>query len=152
MEASFQKKLNDVYDQLGASRKMVLATSLQDHVTARTMSVIICNGRFYFQTDRTFRKYRQLAGNANVALCYDNVQVEGVCREVGAPMDDSAFCEAFKAAFPGSFHAYTALSNERFFEVVPVVIQRWLYEDGKPFVEQFDLPTEAYCKEEYVGE
>lgn len=57
---------------------MVLSTSLNDVVTSRMMSVVLINKKIYFQTDRTFRKYRQLKENPRVSLCVDNMQIDRV--------------------------------------------------------------------------
>ena len=78
-----EKNTSMVFQQLGESKKMVLSTSVDNHVTSRMMSVIIIDGNFYFQTDRKSRKLEQIAENPKAALCVDNVQVEGECREVG---------------------------------------------------------------------
>lgn len=131
---------------------MVLATSLNNIVSARMMSIIIRKGRLYFQTDKTFRKYHQISKNRNVALCVDNLQIEGICAEIGIPADDPDFCRKYQNAFPGSFTAYAGLKNERLFEVIPQFIQRWIYVGGTPYVEQFDIQSGAYQKEEYIGE
>ena len=48
------------YKELGESKKMVLSTSLNDVVTSRMMSIVVLNKKIYFQTDRTFRKYKQI--------------------------------------------------------------------------------------------
>ena len=151
MHPDFEKKLTVFFNQLGQSAKMVLATSLNNIVGARTVSVIIHDGRLYFQTDKTLRKYDQLIGNKNVALCVDNIQIEGTCSEMGHPADNPDFCERYKTAFSSSFAAYTNLKNERLFEVTPVFIQQWIYIDGAPYVEQFDLPQKTYKKEAYEG-
>jgi uncharacterized pyridoxamine 5'-phosphate oxidase family protein len=152
MDQEFDKKLKILFDRLGSSTKMVLATSLDDRVSARTMSFLIEKGRFYFQTDKTFRKYDQISRNGNVALCVDNVQVEGICMEIGSPADHADFCQKFEKAFPSSFKSYSKLKNERLFEVIPEFIQRWIYEDGMPNIERFDLQTGTYQKEAYNGE
>lgn len=151
MKQDFEKKLHDLFERLGQSSKMVLATSLDGAVSARTMSVLIKNGRFYFQTDKTFRKYRQISGNKNVALCVDNIQIEGTCKEIGNPTDDMDFCREYQKAFPASFASYSQLENERLFEVMPNFIQQWIYEDGMPFVERFDIQKSVYRKEAYKG-
>ena len=83
----------DIYkaflQEFGKGKKMVLSTSLQDHVTSRMMSVVQREGIFYFQTDSEMRKYKQLSGNPRVALCIENIQIEGLCREIGRPPEDS---------------------------------------------------------------
>jgi len=136
---------------LGESQKMVLSTSLGNKVTSRTMSIVIMNGKFYFQTDIMFRKYEQLLGNQYVALCLGNTQIEGVCMECGRPEDNPAFCEVYKKQFPSAYNRYTGLENERVFEVTPSHIQKWIYEDDQPFVERLDFVNMTYNKEQYTG-
>lgn len=48
---------------LEGGHKMVLATAGTDGPSARMMSVIVREGCLYFQTDRTMRKYKQLAAS-----------------------------------------------------------------------------------------
>ena len=148
---TFLYKYKAFLEDFGNGKTMVLSTSENNIVSSRMMSVIAIDGRFYFQTDRTFRKYRQLSNNHNVALCIDNIQIEGICKELGHPLDDSLFCEQFKKCFKGSYDAYTSLENERLFCVTPVHIQRWIYKDGIPYMETFDMNTEEYNISKYIG-
>ena len=71
--------------EFGQGRKMVLSTSENDRVSSRMMSIVLINGIFCFQTDTELRKYHQLTVNPNVALCIDNIQIEGICSEKGRP-------------------------------------------------------------------
>lgn len=145
----FKEKLEKLFMDIGSSRKMVLSTSYQDKVTSRMMSIIVLDGCFYFQTDRTFRKYEQMKKNSNVALCIDNFQIEGVCRELGHPSENPDFCEEYEKSFKNSYDRYTSHAQERLFVVKPCYIQKWIYEDGEPFVEIFDLGEGSYSKTLY---
>lgn len=136
---------------IGESKKMVLSTSLDDIVTSRTMSIVILNEKFYFQTDRTFRKYGQLMGNPNVALCADNIQIEGYCSELGIPSENAEFSNAYKKYFPNSYNRYSSLENERLFAVTPTFIERWLYIDNHPYMETFDIINQKYDLVQYLG-
>ena len=147
----FEEKYDAFLREFAKGKTMVLSTSENDKVSSRMMSVVCIGGEFYFQTDRTFRKYRQLAANPHVALCIDNIQIEGICRELGHPMDDPEFCAAFKECFAGSFRAYSSLENERLFAVKPSYIERWIYSKGVPFLEIFDMERQTYELEEYRG-
>ncbi len=135
----------------GKGRKMVLSTSEDGIVSSRMMSVVQLDGVFYFQTDITFRKYRQLSANPNVALCIDNIQIEGVCKESGHPLKNDAFCSLFRECFKGSYDAYTSLENERLFAVTPTYIERWIYKDSVPYIETFDIKEQAYSIIKYNG-
>lgn len=145
----FTTAYSDLFKEIGEKRKMVLSTSVHDTVSSRMMSVIILDRKFYFQTDITFRKYDQIMTNPNVALCLDNLQIEGCCREIGRPIDHSAFMTAFQKYFIGSYNSYSHLDNERLFEVKPAYIERWLYVDGVPYTEVFDIPNSSYSLKKY---
>lgn len=133
----FNERLGALFERLGRRVKAVLATSACDEVSARMMSFVLLDGAFFFQTDRTFKKARQIAANPHVAICVDNVQIEGVCREVGRPLEHEVFASAFRELYPSSFDAYSARDDERVFEVRPTFIQVWSYVDGKPRIERF---------------
>lgn len=147
----FSEAYEKFWTEIGANKKMVLSSCQGDAVSSRTMSVIILNEKFYFQTDRTSRKYRQLKGNCNVALCVDNIQVEGICVELGHPHVSKEFCAAYRKYFPGSYGRYSSLENERLFHVLPAFVERWIYVAGVPYMETFDIINKQYALERYIG-
>ena len=147
----FEEKYKKFWDEFGGARKMVLSTSLKDHVTSRMMSIVAMDEKLYFQTDCTFRKYNQLKGNCNVALCADNIQMEGIAAEIGHPMEHVVFCNAYKNSFSSSFARYSALENERLFVVELTFIEKWLYIDGVPYMETFDIKNKKYLLQQYKG-
>ncbi len=149
---TFIKQYQAFLSDFGEGRTMVLSTSENDVVSSRMMSVVQLNGMFFFQTDIMLRKYRQLSLNPNGALCIDNIQIEGICEEIGHPSENEEFCSIFKKCFKGSYDAYTALKNERLFAFKPRFIERWVYRKGIPFVETFDLEAEIYEIKQYNGE
>ena len=147
----FDDKYNAFLIEFGHGRKMVLSTSGNNRVSSRMMSIIQIDGHFYFQTDITMRKYRQIKSNRNVALCIDNIQIEGVCEEEGHPLDNGQFCNLYKKCFQGSFDAYSSLKNERLFVIKPVFLERWIYSNGIPYIETFDVENMEYNYRKYVG-
>ena len=147
----FEEKMESLFADFGKGRKMVLSTSVNDRVSSRMMSVVRIEGEFYFQTDRKLRKYHQLSANPHVALCIDNIQIEGSCSELGHPLDHRPFCSVFQECFKGSYDAYSSLENERLFAVKPTYIERWIYQNGIPYIEHFDLESRQYSFEKYAG-
>lgn len=147
----FEEEYIKFWQEFGKSKKMVLSTSLNDIVTSRTMSIINLNNKLYFQTDNTFRKYNQLKRNPHVALCIDNIQIEGLCNEVGIPIENEDFCNAYRDCFTNSFNRYTLLKNERLFAVTPTFIERWVYINGTPYVQIFDIGNREYISKQYFG-
>lgn len=147
----FREKFDGFASGFGKGKMMVLSTVDSDHVSSRMMSVIQFGGLFYFQTDRLSRKYSQLKNNPRVALCIDNIQIEGTCVEMGRPTDCDMFCQLFKECFPEAYRRYSGLQNGRLFFVRPAHVERWLYIDGAPYIEQFDVAHQAYDLSPYNG-
>lgn len=147
----FNEKYSEFWKEFGNHKKMVLSTSLNDVVTSRTMSIIVLDSKLYFQTDKTFKKYAQIKGNPNVALCIDNIQIEGICSEMGIPIDNTDFCNAYAAYFPFSHKQYTKLKNERLFVVKPAFIKKWIYIDNIPYIQTFDIKNKKYTSKQYLG-
>ena len=145
------EKYESFLAEFAKGKTMVLSSSEKGKVSSRMMSVVCINGAFYFQTDRSFRKYRQLMDNPQAALCIDNIQIEGVCRELGSPMDEPLFCKVFQECFGGSFRAYSSLENERLFVLEPEYVQRWVYKNSLPFIEVFDVKKQEYEISQYRG-
>lgn len=147
----FSEKIKVFLSEFGNGRKMVLSTSENNRVSSRMMSIVQIGGEFYFQTDITMKKYNQISVNNNVALCIDNIQIEGICTEIGYPLDNALFCDVFQKCFKGSYDAYSALNNERLFVVKPLYIERWVYKEGVPYLETFDFHTQQYSFDKYSG-
>lgn len=147
----FYQKVTAFFSDFGKGRKMVLSTSENGRVSSRMMSIVQIGGELYFQTDKTMKKYTQIMKNNNVALCIDNIQIEGRCTEAGHPLDNAAFCDIFQECFKSSYSAYSALSNERLFVVKPLYIERWIYNEGVPYIETFDMSAKQYGFVRYSG-
>ncbi len=148
----FDIQCSILFEQLGNNMKMVLSTSFNDKVTSRMMSVVILDKLFYFQTDQNSRKYEQLQRNHNAALCIENVQIEGICKEMGHPLDNQVFSDLYKEYYKASYDKYSALLNERLFEFKPIYIQKWIYLNKEPYVESYDFEKRIYEKSPYIGE
>lgn len=148
----FNNAYNGFLAEFGKNRFMVLATSASDKVTARMMSVVRIADCFYFQTDKASRKYRQLISNPNVALCIDNMQIEGICKDIGRPSENAEFCEVFKECYLGSYDKFTMYNNERLLCVQPAFIERWVYKDSRQYIETIDIARKAYDFTEYKDE
>lgn len=148
----YTEKYEELLTEFSRGKTMVLSSSENGRVSSRMMSVVFFDGLFYFQTDRTLRKYHQLISNPRVALCADNIQIEGICEETGHPINNVKFCNTYKTYFGGSFNRYSSLRNERVFAVKPTYVERWLYIGGVPFMETYDIEKQQYELIEYQGE
>ncbi len=145
----FDEEFSKFIKEFGSNKLMVLSTSLNDKVTSRMMSIVLIHNKFYFQTDKNFRKYEQIIHNPSVSLCIDNIQIDGICEEVGKPSDNKEFIEVFKNNYSSSYEMYTNRDSERLFEVKAEYIERWKYFKGVPYLESFDIKSKKYSLKEY---
>lgn len=148
---TFEEHYAALLERIGDGEPMVLSTSVDNQVSSRMVSVIVLEGIFYFQTDQALRKYAQLQANPRAALCCGNVQIEGVCAQMGHPKENPRFSERYMARYPGSFRRYSGLPSERVFSLTPVKIKTWIYQEEKPYEECFDFAQKTYEKRPYAG-
>lgn len=66
-------------------------------------------------------------------------------------MNNVKFCNVYGKCFGGSFNRYSSLRNERVFSVKPTHVERWLYINGVPFIETYDVEKQQYELMEYKG-
>ena len=85
-----------------------------------------------------------------MSLCIDNIQINGICCDVGRPIENKTFCEIFKEKYPSSYKNYSLLENERLLEIEPIYIECWNYIEGVPYIEVFDVKNKKYTMKKYV--
>lgn len=149
MKNTYEEKLNELFERIGDHAESVLATSRSNRVSARMMSVLIKGHIFYVQTDKTFRKYQDIRENPQVALCIGSIQIEGICEDIGHPLDNEEFCSRFKHHYSSSYEAYSHLEEERLLRMKPTFIQRWKYVNGQPIIEQYHIKEREYLEQAY---
>lgn len=148
--AEFSLYLSALWEKIGTHGIMTLSTCSENLPTSRSMSMVVIDGRFYCQTDKTYLKYRQISENPKVAVCQKNFSIEGSCQCIGKPLEskNDFFIKAFKKYFYGSYKAYSSLQNEILLEIFPTLIYSWNYKLTKPYMEYFDFVNLMYCREE----
>ena len=85
---SYEDAVGRMFEMLGNSKIMALASSLDDYVMVRNVSCLFYDDKIYFKTDKNFRKTKQLLENPNVALCWSGVQVEGIALNKGLVVEE----------------------------------------------------------------
>lgn len=146
---NFNERYKKLLDFITDHKVMVLSTSQNDVVTSRTVSVIIINGKFYFQTDNQMEKYVQITNNSNVSLCFDNISIQGTCKTTGIPTDNKTFCELYSKHFNNAYNLYSHLNNEVLLEITPSIIKVWSYEGNCPCREFYRISDKTYLKQKY---
>ena len=124
---TFEQAVEIMFDKLGDSKIMALASSVNDYVMVRNVSCLFYDNKIWFKTDKNFRKTQQLYQNPNVALCWSGVQVEGTAKNVGLVTEqpDRRFEEGYKKFMWGSYNKYSHEDTEILIEVTPSFVEVW---------------------------
>lgn len=144
-------KLLEQYDRI------VLATSLNNRVTARTVSYASEGLTIIFASWTHLKKIAQIRANAKVALCLDKagacaVNIERIAEIVGSPQNEEnkRLIEIYKKKLPAVFDFYFAHFPEEkyvFVKVTPSLIVTWVTKDDNGFLEHLDLENKrAYLR------
>ena len=149
---NFKHEFGNIISKISHQGTAVLSTSLNNKVTSRTISLVTYDNVLAFQTSMNMRKYIQIQGNANVALCLGEIQLEGIAVDKGKAKEHEKFTSLFKEKHRGSYDAYTHLDSERIVEISPTYIQVWKYIDGKPHVFKLDMVNEMVSLTPYYHE
>ena len=125
----FNATVKYFWEKLGASAIMQLASSVENHVSVRSVSCIMYDdvNKIMFKTDKNFEKTKQLAINSNVAMCKYNINVEGVAENLGLVVDEPGrkFEELYKEHLDGSYNAYSHEDTEVLIAVDPKMVEIW---------------------------
>lgn len=148
---NIEEKRSELIAFIGKLKHLVLATCAEGRVTARTMSYVNIGLDIYFGTDNRFLKVNQIKQNPKVAICIENLQIEGTAEIMGHPSrpENTEFCEAYKQKNPRSFEMYTMTKNEVVIKVTPHFFTQWKYIDGKACREFYDPAKNVSFREFY---
>ncbi|MGL4109221.1 pyridoxamine 5'-phosphate oxidase family protein [Clostridium sp. LP20] len=148
----FNKVKEEFFRSIGDTKIMVLATTDSQKVSARNMSIVINNEKFYFQTDYNFDKCREIEKNKNVALCVDNIQIEGKVTYIGDFYDKKfeEFKKVFKLKHKSSYEGYSKLMDNKVFEVIPTKISLYKYDGLDVYREFIDFIKRSAYRRYYL--
>ena len=129
----FEEAVAIMFEKLGNSRIMALASSVNDYVMVRNVSCLFYDEKIYFKTDKNFRKTQQIFKNPQVAMCWSGIQVEGIADNKGVVVDEPGrrFEEGYKKYLWESYNKYSHTDTEILIEVSPKYVEVWdTSEDG----------------------
>jgi uncharacterized pyridoxamine 5'-phosphate oxidase family protein len=154
MDLNYTEEIAKIYEQIGKSKIMALATSSRNHPTVRLVSCIISDTKILFQTGTDLTKYKQICKNNKVGLCVDNIQIEGIANIIGKTKDKRkdivGMMEIYQRYYLNSYETYSNNDNEVLIEIIPARIIKWDYEEGKPYRIFVDIKNKTAKKEMYL--
>lgn len=133
---AYQEAVDRMFELLGDSKIMALASSLNDYVMVRNVSCLFYDEKIYFKTDKNFRKTKQLLENPHVAVCFSGVQVEGIAVNKGLVADEPGqrFAKGYKKYLWQSYNKYSHEDTEILIEISPKYVEIWdTSDDGYAF-------------------
>lgn len=151
-ELTFEQASELMFEKLGVSKIMALASSVNDYVMVRNVSCLFYDQKIYFKTDKNFRKTQQLFKNPHVALCWSGVQVEGIAANKGLVVDEPGrrFEKLYKEHLWGSYNKYSHEDTEILIEVSPKYVEIWdTSEDNYAYQIFLDFETKSVEVKQY---
>lgn len=141
VDPTYEQRLAEVESFLAAKRAIVFATSEEDRVTARTVSFASSGIEVYFMSFAANLKCRQIRANPNVALCRDNVQIEGKAQILGPVLGraNAAYARLLREKYPEDHAANAAHPEMTLIRVVPSLIGVYRKEGDEHLVDRLDV-------------
>jgi general stress protein 26 len=85
-DLDFERTLQEKFELLETGKRAVLSTCSNDRVTSRVVDIAFCDNTIYFLTWSHHTKCIQIMENPKVAICYKNLQIEGLAEIKGSPL------------------------------------------------------------------
>ena len=147
-QPEYESVKNQVIEFLAAKRAIVLATSLDGRVTARTVSMASEGLDVYFMSWGHHRKCVQIRGNPRVALCRDNVQIEGRAEILGSPLEEAnqRYAELLRRKYPDDHERFAGEPGMVIVRVVPSTIAVFGKGDEGLYLDCLDLERATVCR------
>ena len=152
---TFPQAVDLMFEKLGESKIMALASSVNDYVMVRNVSCLFYDNKVWFKTDKNFRKTQQLYQNPHVALCWSGVQIEGVAENKGLVVEEPGrrFEGLYKKYLWGSYNKYSHEDTEIIIAVTPKFVEIWdTSEDNYAYQIFLDFDKETVEVKQYDQE
>jgi general stress protein 26 len=148
-ELDFENTKDKIVKFLEAHHAIVLATALDKRVTIRTVTYATKGLEVYFMSFGHHKKIKQIEKNSRVALCKDNVNIEGVAEILGSPLDETnrKYAEIYKKKLPRDYAGFAHIPGMVMVKVTPKFIVSMVRIEKRLYLEHLDLGNKrAYLK------
>jgi general stress protein 26 len=144
-ELDFEKLREEKIRFLEGHHTIVLATSHDGKVSARTVTYATEGLDFYFMSWDHHEKILQIRENPNVALARDNISIKGIAEILGKPLEEESRkdAEVTKKKHPKEFDIFCRTPGMIMVKVTPTYIKSWVRIDNKFFLEHLDLENKV---------
>ena len=140
LEQEFLKELENLGSEDLGSERGILATSQDDHVTARRMRLLSDGLILRGWTNRYSRKSQQIIANPKVSVVVEYIQIDGVASVKGNPAGEPEFLEIIRKKLPHRYEtlvkSWSTNRNTVVIEIMPKRIALWKYVDPDAGIEE----------------
>lgn len=140
----YERARERVLEFLEGKHAITLATSLADRVTARTVSFANDGLTILFMSWGHHTKCVQIRGNPRVALCRDNVQIEGVAEILGGVLDErnKRYVDILRNKYPENYALFAHEPGMVIVRIIPTSITLFDKSDGQFCLKCLDVESE----------
>jgi uncharacterized pyridoxamine 5'-phosphate oxidase family protein len=140
-EIDYNTLENKIIEFLQNKRAIVVATSQNNRVTARTVSFVNIGLQIFFWSYENHTKCHQIRVNPKVALCRDNLQVEGMAELKGSVLDkkNETYLSKFKEKFPKDYDRYANEPKMILVDITPTLFVLLVNEDGNLYRDHLNI-------------
>lgn len=141
MELDFEKVKEEKVKFLDSHHAIMLATSSGNRVTARTVTYASKGLDIYFMSWNHHKKCVQIKGNPRVALCRDNLSIEGSAQILDSPLDEKNkdVVEIYRNKLPKDYDGFARMPGMVMVRVTPTLMISWVRVGNKFLLEYLDL-------------
>ena len=150
MKLSYEELSHEITEKLAKAEKIVLATSADNIVTARTMCPVNKCLTVMFSTDGKSLKVEQIKRNPGIALVADEIQIEAIAELFGHPSGHPEFCALNDAKYPWMKDAFKpspdGVDDGILIICHPKKITLYKYIDGKTCWDVLDISKQTAAR------
>ena len=141
----YGREIDRVLRFLEGKHAIVLATSLGDRVTARTVSFANDGLEIVFMSWGHHTKCVQIRGSPRIALCRDNVQIEGVAEILGSPLEErnKGYADLLREKYPDDHARFAGEPGMVIVRVLPSSVTVFVKADDQFFLKCLDVEHET---------
>jgi len=144
-ELDYAQVKNEIIEHLNDTNHLVLATSSNDRVTARTVDFANDGLTLFFMTWEYNKKVRQIKENPQVAMCINEIQIEGKAEILGKPTKGSnaAYIDILRKKFSDLFiDTFTNIPTIVLVRIIPTKIVRFCKIENRFHFQKLDIANE----------
>jgi len=141
-EPDFNLIRSEILTLLANNKDMVLATSLDNRVSARTISFVNEDFTIYFLSWEHNKKITQLRGNKRVAFTLLNIQIEGEAEILGLVYNGkfNTIGDLFRAKFsPKWYDTFSSIKEMVLVKVIPLSVVKFELIHRRLHLQNIDL-------------